>query len=802
MLRHAILCLALIPVAGCKDWTRVPPPPVALSALEGSATPNRDDFPVTPTASRVRLLRAVAPGALATLHFPDIAGAQQRFKGTTLYKLMESPELRRLFAEAGVDVEQIGRMNAASAQAPGGMNFGQVQKALQGELVVSLGDIELKEGQPFPMVKALAGVSVTGAEHEVQQLLDLAVMALGNNPNARVEQGSLKGTPYTRFRFAGPPELIVEAALYRDALLVGVGREVVTEAIARLDDETIEALPDDASFGRCMQRVSDAHDVVRLHVDLAGFYARVRDHVPAAVEPALALIGFEHMKAVAAAISIEGKDLVTKTFLDSPGGKDFFTDLLRRHSADRGLLEQIPDGATSFSLFTVDGRVVLDRLREKLGEEGRKDLEDGLATLKSAGCDLERDILDTFGPRYALVTVRAGRRDATGLDVLWNQLMGTALVIETKDGEAVDRQLAKLPKSDAEMVRTDETVGGTPVISYRFPRERLPRGLAIEVAKVEGHLLVTLSRETTERMLQPPSAETVEHFREMIREVPETAVALSYDDLSQSNGFLTIAIAEGLRKAQRETGAGDGELPALPSLGEHGANPAVSYTLADEFGIFTRTRAPTGGLTEISGLSGTVAAAGVLMPALATERMRANETDALRAMESIRGALSEYHGALTRDVDGDGEGEYAFLAELLGDEHARGGPKPGRALLSEFERTPLGYRKHGYYFRVYLPAEDGSPVGEHEPMARRSQVDGDLAENILVVVAWPVRAGLTGNRVFMMDGRNKIFYRDGGYGGDEAPRADNFSTQEGNLAAKSIDQHERARDGFRWSELR
>jgi hypothetical protein len=775
---------------------------VPLSALESSTiSPAGGEFPLAPTTARVRLLRALAPGSLATLHVPDIGGTQRRFKNTTIFKLFNSPEMRKLFAEAGLDLDQLSKMGV-SAQGPAGMNLSQFQRALQGEFVISLEDIEIKKDGPFPSFKLLTGLSVAGAEHEVQQLLDFAVMALGSNQDIQVEQGSLKGTAYTRFHVPGPPRLIVEAALYRDALLVGVGRDVVTDAIARLDDESAEALPDAASFGRCMQRVGDAHDVFRVHVDLAGFHARLRDHIPAEVKPALEILGFEHMKAVAAALSIEGKDLVMKSFLDSPGGKDFVSDLLRRHSADRRLLERIPAGATSFSLFTLDGQVVLNRLRSKLKDADRKQLEDGLTELKREGVDLENKLLRAFGPRFALVTVRAGRRGATGLDALWNHLLGTAFIVEMKDREAALKQLAKLPQTSGTVRRSDEKIGTTPIIEYRFPREHLPRGFALVVAPMDDYLMVTLSRETMEQMLQTPSAETVTHFRKMIRGVPETAVALSYDDLSQSNSFLMLAFMEGFQAARRKAGKENEPAPNFPSLGAHGANPSISYTLANEQGVFTRTRSPTGGLTEVGGLTGVLAAAAVLVPTIAAERMQSNEADALRTVEQIRGALVEYRSALLRDADDDGEGENAFLAELIADEHSRDGAGNSRALLGDFERTALGYKRNGYHFRAYLPAEDGSPIGEHESMERRKAADGDLAENIVIVIAWPARSGMTGKRSFLLDGQGRIFYCDDGYGGKEFPRPDLFSTQEDNLAASRIEKHKRARDGRRWLELR
>ena len=156
---------------------------------------------------------------------------------------------------------------------------------------------------------------------------------------------------------------------------------------------------------------------------------------------------------------------------------------------------------------------------------------------------------------------------------------------------------------------------------------------------------------------------------------------------------------------------------------------------------------------------------------------------------------------MNRDSDEDGEGEHAFLSELLGDEHGRGRRQSPSRLLSGFERTPLGYRKSGYYFRVYLPAEDGSPIGGHEPAKRLEHVDGDLAESIAVIVAWPRGEGTTGRRSFLLNGLGVIRFCADGYGGDDAPPPDLFSTQRGNLAAAAIKRRARPHDGRLWIEL-
>jgi len=674
-------------------------------------------------------------------------------------------------------------------------------------LVIGLEDIEFRADRPMPDIKLLVGLSVCGSEREFRQMLEFVKMMVAQDPNIQVEEGSLEGTNFTRFRSKRAEFTAdIEVALFQNSLLIGIGTEVVTRAIERLRDSESDTLADDDSFGRCMQRISHADDVVRIHVDTAGLLARFGNQLPPEVRMVLDLLGMEHVAAFAGALRIDGKDLVTTSFLDSPGGNDFLTSLLRQHKVDRDLLEHVPASATSFSLFALDGAALLGQLRAKLPPEPLSDVEDALEQLREDGFDLERDILPVFGPQAALVTLPAGRRGAKGIDMFWNQLLGTALLVKISDREKALSQLARLPKSRNQMVRFEERIGATHVIGYRFTAPQLPREFGLFIAPAGDYLVVAMSREGMRQMLQRPSSAAIDHFRKEIRAVPPEATSLGYDDMSQGSGLLLQAMVSGMEQARRAqaelSGKEIGTEFDWSKLPTGDFNPAISYTVADEHGILNHAKSPTGGLIESGGITGALVAASIALPNLAQARIQANEEAAMESLRAIRNAQVEYRTGLVRDSDTDGEGEHAFLSELLGDKHGREGGRATEEFLSGFDRAPLGYRKNGYYFRVYLPAEDGSPVGGHEHAGRLKQVDGDLAETIVVVVAWPRSEGTTGRRSFILDGRGKIRFTRDGYGGEDAPAPDLFSSQRGNLAAAPIKRRQRPHDGRLWIEVK
>jgi hypothetical protein len=233
--------------------------------------------------------------------------------------------------------------------------------------------------------------------------------------------------------------------------------------------------------------------------------------------------------------------------------------------------------------------------------------------------------------------------------------------------------------------------------------------------------------------------------------------------------------------------------------------PSVGWTVADENGMVSVLRSPTGGFGSLGGLSGLAMIAAITIPGLSQARLESNEAAAIAFLRSIHKAEEAYRISGARDSDADGDGEYALLGELLGERRGDDRVPPVRPpLLSGFVRNDANeHERAGYLFRVYLPAEDGSPVGSHEKPARLKRVDGDLSETIYVATAWPVRGGTTGGRAFVMDSTGTIYAcAGGGYEGRTAPPADVLSIQPKNLASAPRPESEPARDGREWRRVR
>jgi len=163
----------------------------------------------------------------------------------------------------------------------------------------------------------------------------------------------------------------------------------------------------------------------------------------------------------------------------------------------------------------------------------------------------------------------------------------------------------------------------------------------------------------------------------------------------------------------------------------------------------------------------------VALPNLMSARLAANETAAIASLRAIAAAQEQIRSNAVIDTDTDGEGEYAYLGELGGGAPLRvastGAPARGHYTLDPpYVSRALGevvgaghgrgvVTRGGYHFQMWLPggaSESGpgwvaeSEIGGADPVPA---TEADGGERLWRCYAWPVDAGTTGNRAFVVD---------------------------------------------------
>ena len=145
-------------------------------------------------------------------------------------------------------------------------------------------------------------------------------------------------------------------------------------------------------------------------------------------------------------------------------------------------------------------------------------------------------------------------------------------------------------------------------------------------------------------------------------------------------------------------------------------------------------------------------------------RSRFNESAAIASLECFASAQQQFREQVRRDLDGDGQGEFGWLAELAGAVAIDGMPVPRTRLEPllgpSYRKVGAGrVQRSGYWYAVFLPGPGGTWLGEAELGGGAGRVlDVDGAECDFVAYAWPVERGRTGARTFLVRADGVVWY--------------------------------------------
>ena len=134
--------------------------------------------------------------------------------------------------------------------------------------------------------------------------------------------------------------------------------------------------------------------------------------------------------------------------------------------------------------------------------------------------------------------------------------------------------------------------------------------------------------------------------------------------------------------------------------------------------------------------------------------IRANESAAIATLKNIASGQRQVQERVQIDRDGDGVGEFGYLAELSGRVAIRGTSRrvDPPVLSRAFGNVSNGcVSRSAYLFRMYLPGADGRWLPEADRGGASQRVEPDLAEERWLLYAWPVFLREDTRRRFVID---------------------------------------------------
>lgn len=130
-----------------------------------------------------------------------------------------------------------------------------------------------------------------------------------------------------------------------------------------------------------------------------------------------------------------------------------------------------------------------------------------------------------------------------------------------------------------------------------------------------------------------------------------------------------------------------------------------------------------------------------------------NESVTIAILKHVSSAQSQLQASGGIDMDGDGNGEFGFFAELAGVVPLRGSDATcePQLLSSRFGNVQRGrVQCSGYWLQIFLPYGPDAWIGEHHNRHGTARVNPVRAEEEWLCYAWPVAPGRSGSRAFLI----------------------------------------------------
>ncbi len=158
--------------------------------------------------------------------------------------------------------------------------------------------------------------------------------------------------------------------------------------------------------------------------------------------------------------------------------------------------------------------------------------------------------------------------------------------------------------------------------------------------------------------------------------------------------------------------------------------------------------------------------AAIAIPSLLGARLNSNEAAAIATLKNIASAQAQLQASGAIDVNNNGAGEFAYLAELAGGVGVRdstGSASTNRLappvlsgnfalVTTSASLTGGAVTRSGYIFQMYLPSSAAVGVPEADTGGVGGTApNGTRAESLWCCYAWPLTFGRSARRAFMVN---------------------------------------------------
>jgi hypothetical protein len=745
---------------------------------------------------RSELLGWLPPDSLLALRIPHIGGLKDALQATAIGQALRRLEL------GGLEETLAGHWQEMTTQLqqvfPGAARVPSILEDLEGEVVISLVHVYpmllMGGGKQLPLSAALL-VELGESARSVQQLVLETSTQLGGKQIA--ENEFLLELQDLRFEARFEDDRlclrITPSAVQEPPLADWVALEPHQSFLAT---EVVHAAP--------MLRGEGIHTCFEAFVNIAPVWTMLANMGPPQVRKPLQTMQIDKLRGISMVSAVAGAGFHEVVTVHSVGRQDVLTGLFGGGELDPAWLKAISADAESAAVMYFDLSRTLELLQQRLPEEIGMQIDQSIAGLSTMlGLDARRDVLDNFGPHWAVAM--------KGSPLLED--FEFTLSIQVKDVERV-RQLVDLLVSSMGLSRDRQVhrMAGGEYYSLPVPDGALDAGPAFTVqpcyALSTDGFLISSSRAALEKAMVATAAGgrlAPAAMRACADSLVDGTFMVSYQstpaqarDLLAGLGQLQEAAPQFMAMPLPSAAVVQDFTSQLPDT------TAVARTVSEGLRMETRSAVS---MTSAGFLgAGMAIGASIALPNLLANRGSSREREVVNLLKTIAASQAEFQAATYVDQDGDGVGEFGYLAELTGQANLRGrGARVPAPLLNDSLVVIGRCVEHaGYLFRLDLSGRMGEPLPEFASGGAPRGVFPGTAEERFVVYAWPAHPGPNAQRVMVMDETGNLFVSENtpptqGYFGRENPPAPDAAFLAPNSNAdRGLRSVRRGQDGALW----
>lgn len=685
---------------------------------------------------------------------PDLKRSWGQFKESAAWAIWQEPSVQAFYKKVRGLVEkqadqstggELEKMRAQFKEKTGIELDALPDVLLKGRFTMAVTHFEIDaSGQNPPKVDLMVSMDYDPADERFAKLYDFGMAQMKEQAEkaggpAKFETVKVGEVDVTKITAPDmPPTIAICIARAKNRAYVTSNLELMKSLLATGSTEVTKTLATNPHYVNARKGIDGTKEVGFSFINVEAIFAKTKAMIPEETAKTMDTAGVFGIKALAASVAIEGKELVDRYYLAMPKAeRKGICKLFDYPKTAMKALRYAPADAASFSSSGFDVKAIADEalsVFKKLAPPAQvEEFETQKAQMEEQLKVKVDDLLASLGTEFTAFArlPKAGGETAPKMD----DLMRATYVISLKDPATFEKGLNAILEL-AKVQPKQATHHGMKIHTVPFPEQGaaapgMPTIKDIGFAIHDGLLFVAMPAADLKQLAQDaaagaPALTGNETFRAQLARYPEGFASFVYTDIGTYVSTLW-AVAKPFVMEQLKEGApiAPEDLPNFEAIAKH-LTPMTQAIYNEDGGVRAIFRSPVGSMSMVAGVG---VGAAVAIPGIQASQNRAKQAGCKAQLKMIGTAVLAYKAD---------KGKYPEeLADLTtGDKKYMAGPRPFVSPADDF------------------PMKDGGVESSYIFIYANALGDANAATTIVAYNRSPIHQGK--RHVLYLDGSVKL----------------------------------------------